>query len=158
MFNTLSMKSPLLVSLESLERGPTRLSGTLPGTIMELDGEEGIRNVGELVYELTVSKTGAEVLATGSAEAAMELECVRSGRFFSTNICESAFLRDYSIEEIGDTLDLTDDVREAVLLRIPGFPVSPEAQAEDFQPPALPGEPTDGDDSSPWSQLDNLNV
>lgn len=152
------MKPPLQVSLESLERGPTTLSGALPGSLLELDGEKEIRNVGDICYEVTVSKAGSEVLATGSVEASMELECVRSGRFFSTIVRDSAFLRDFSTEEIGETLDLTDDVREAVLLQIPGFPVSPEASSDEFELPTLPDHLTDEGGASPWSDLDNLNV
>jgi uncharacterized metal-binding protein YceD (DUF177 family) len=152
------MKAPLHVSLESLERGPTTLSGALPGSVLELEGEKEIRNVGDLSYEITVAKAGSEVLATGTVEASMELECVRSGRFFSTIIRDSAFLRDFSTEEMGETLDLTDDVREAVLLQIPGFPVSPEASSDEFELPSLPDHLKDGDGESPWNELDNLSI
>jgi len=152
------MKNPLLVSLESLEHGPTQLSGSLPGALLELKEEDGFRNMGEIQYDLTATRTGSEVLVTGSVEAPLEMECVRSGQFFSTKVQESAFLRDFSIEEIGGDFDLTDEVREAVLLQIPNYPVSPEAQSDDFELPALPSELTDDDDTSPWKDLDNLNV
>lgn len=152
------MKSPLLISLESLEHGPTVVSGALPGAVLELENGVEIRNVGDVRYELTVTRTGSEVLVTGSAEVPLELECVRSGQFFSTILRESAFLRDFSIEEIGDTFDLTDEVREAVLLQLPNFPVSPEAQSDEFELPSLPSKLTDDGGSSPWNELDNLNV
>jgi uncharacterized metal-binding protein YceD (DUF177 family) len=155
---TFPMKSPLQLSLESLEHGPTRLTGVLPGSLLGLDDEVEIRNVGEISYALTATRTGSEVLVTGSCEAPMELECVRSGQFFSTTIRESAFLRDFSIEEIGDEFDLTDEVREAVLLQLPNYPVSPEAQSDDFELPRLASDEPDDDDSSPWKDLDNLNV
>ena len=152
------MNPPLLISLESLERGPTTLSGAIPGTVLELEGEAEIRNVGDLVYDLTVERKGTEVLASGSVEASMELECVRSGLFFSTIVRDSAFLRDYSTEETGDILDLTEDVREAVLLQIPSHPVSPEAQSAEFELPKLSSEVARETDRSPWDDLDQLNL
>lgn len=152
------MKSPLHLSLESLEHGPVQLSGVLPGSILGLEDEVEIRNVGDIRYELTATRTGTEVLVTGTAEAPMELECVRSGQFFSTILRESAFLRDFSIEESGDELDLTEEVREAVLLQLPNYPVSPEAQSDEFELPSLPSRLTDDEESSPWNDLDNLNL
>jgi len=152
------MNSLLNISLESLEHGPTLLKGALPGAVLDIEQEEGIRNVGDVCYDLTVTRTGAEVLITGSVEASMELECVRSGQFFSTIIRESAFLRDFPIEETGDSLDLTEEVREAVLLQLPNFPVSPEARSEDFTLPSLPSELTDDSGASPWKDLDNLKL
>lgn len=157
------MSISLKVPLEALERGPFQLEGVLPGTVLDLEREVSIRNVGEVSYDLKAERTGGEVLVTGRVEAPMELECVRSGRFFSTTVRDSAFLRDYSTEELGDELDLTDDVREAVVIQIPGYPVSPEAQAPDFVLPRLPkeltGDAKDGDGGgSPWNQLDRLNL
>jgi uncharacterized metal-binding protein YceD (DUF177 family) len=152
------MKSPLHLSLVSLEHGPVQLSGALPGSILGLDNEVEIRNVGDIRYELTAIRTGTEVLVTGTAEAPLELECVRSGQFFSTILRESAFLRDFSIEESGDELDLTEEVREAVLLQLPNYPVSPEAQSDEFELPSLPSRLTDDEESSPWNDLDNLNL
>jgi len=134
------------------------LSGSLPGAILGLQEETEIRNVGEVSYELMVTRAGSEILVTGSAEAPLELECVRSGQFFSTILRESAFLRDFSIEEIGGDLDLTDEVREAVLLQLPNYPVSPEAQSDEFELPTLPSELTDDEEPSPWKDLDNLDV
>lgn len=156
------MSISLKVPLETLERGPFQLEGALPGTLLDLEREPSIRNVGEVAYDLKAERAGAEVLVTGRVEAAMELECVRSGRFFSTIVRDSAFLRDYSTEELGDELDLADDVREAVVIQIPSYPVSPEARSPDFELPKLPKELTAGEEDegggSPWTDLDRLKL
>jgi uncharacterized metal-binding protein YceD (DUF177 family) len=97
----------------------------------------------------------------GSVGAVMELECVRSGAFFSTKVEDSAFLRDYSMEDLGDSVDLSEDVREAVVIQIPNFPVSPEAQAADFELPKLSlnqSGDADASETSPWNDLDQLNL
>ncbi|WFB37449.1 hypothetical protein P3T73_06705 [Kiritimatiellota bacterium B12222] len=155
------MPHPLHLSLEALEKGPVTLSGELPGTFLDLEQEASIRNIGPVIYDLVADLKGKEVLVMGKIEVAMELECVRSGAFFSTIIKDSAFLRDYSTEDPTDQLDLSEDVREAVVILIPGYPVSPEAQGDDFELPALPPELTDDSNASgksPWNDLDQLNL
>lgn len=92
----------------------------------------------------------------------MELECVRSGLFFSTIVSESAFLRDYSTEDLREGVDLSEDIREALVIQIPSYPVSPEAQSPEFELPKLPSELTEDPDknavNSPWNDLDQLNL
>lgn len=156
------MSSSLHLHLATLERGPVQLEGALPGSLLELDGDPTVRNVGDVSYRLTAEKKSAEVLVQGAVEVPLELECRRSGLFFSTLVQESAFLRDYLISEVpSGMIDLTEEVREAVLLQLPTYPVSPEAQSETYVPPGLSGE--DGEDGpddgpSPWSTLDTLHL
>jgi len=147
--------------LEALENGPFRLQGSLPGTLLEMENEASVRNIGDVAYDLTAERLQQEVLIRGQVEAPMELECVRSGLFFSTIVRDSAFLRDYSIGDLKGDLDITEDVREAVVIEIPAYPVSPEAQSEEFKLPPLPRELQDDSepdpDKSPWKDLDQFS-
>jgi uncharacterized metal-binding protein YceD (DUF177 family) len=156
------MKKSLHIQMETLDKGPVQLTGTLPGRFLDLKDEPSIRNIGDISYTLTVEKTGHEILAMGSLEVPMELECVRSGLFFSTIVSESAFLRDYSTEDLREGVDLSEDIREALVIRIPAYPVSPEAQSPDFELPKLPSKLTDDSENnagnSPWNDLDQLNL
>lgn len=155
------MTTALHISLEALENGPVTLSGDLPGRFLDLDKDPSIGSVEGVSYELKAELAGAEVLVTGYVGAVLELECVRSGAFFSTKVEDSAFLRDYSTEDSGETLDLSEDVREAVVIQIPSYPVSPEAQAADFELPKLSIDQTESAESadkSPWNDLDQLNL
>jgi uncharacterized metal-binding protein YceD (DUF177 family) len=155
------MSAQLHLHTASLERGPVHLEGTLRGTVLDLGNDPFIRNVGDIAYELDAERKSTDILIRGTVQAEMELECSRSGRFFSTTVKEFAFLRDYSISECTTgVLDLTEDVREAVLLAIPTYPVSPEAQSESFTPPGVKIQSDDEPDSegSPWSALNNLDL
>ncbi len=157
------MSPPLTIPIDALERGPFHLQGELPGSLLDLEQEVSIRNVGAVRYDLTAERMNQEVLVRGTLEVSMELECVRSGLFFSTMVRDSAFLRDYSLDLPGGDLDISEDVREALVIEIPSYPVSPEADSEEFTLPSLPGEwtddraPPDADDN-PWNDLDQLNV
>lgn len=154
------MSTALTIPLDALEKGPFQLRGALPGEMLGLEGEVSIRNVGEVSYTLTAERLQQDVLVRGEVEVPMELECVRSGLFFSTIVRDSAFLRDYSLSDLEGDLDIADDVREAIVIEIPAYPVSPEAQAEDFKIPQLPQEWQDDgqpdSDASPWKDLDQF--
>jgi len=157
------MSHPLTIPLDALERGPFHLEGELPGSILDLEEEISIRNVGSVGYDLTAERMNHEVLVRGTLEVSMDLECVRSGVFFSTLVRDSAFLRDYSLDQFEGDLNISEDVREALVIEIPSYPVSPEAESEDFELPSLPGEMTDdrappGAENNPWKDLDQLDV
>lgn len=155
------MSTQLHLHTASLERGPVHLDGTLRGSVLDLGDDPFVRNVGDIVYALDAERKSTDILIRGTVRAQMELECSRSGRFFSTEVKESAFVRDYSISECSSgVIDLTVDVREAVLLAIPVYPVSPEAQSDSFIPPGVKMETDEPPDSegSPWSTLNNLKL
>ncbi len=157
----LTMTKALIFYLESLEKGPFTLSGEVPGAFLELEKDTTVRNIGPICYDLQAELSGNEVLVRGQIEVTLELECVRSGAFFSTKLSDSAFLRDYSTEDAGESLNLAEDVREAVLILIPTYPVSPEAQSADFVMPKFElggDEDVDSGEKSPWNDLDQLNL
>ena len=155
------MSAQLHLHTASLERGPLHMEGTLRGSILDLGDDPTVRNVGDIFYELDAERKSTDILIRGTVHAVLELECSRSGRFFSTEVKESAFVRDYSISECPTgVIDLTEDVREALLLAIPNYPVSPEAQDASYTPPGVKTESDDepGSEGSPWSALNNLNL
>lgn len=152
------MQANVLLHVESLDKGPVLLEGTLPGTVLELEGDPAVGRVGEVRYRLTAEKKSQEVLVTGAVSVDLELECARSGLFFSTKVEESAFLRDYSISDLQGPLDLTEEIREAVVINLPPYPVSPEAQSDDYIPPGIDKFADPGKASDTWSALDDLNL
>jgi len=155
------MTHELLLHPASLENGPLALEGVLPGAVLGLEGDPTVRVRGDVSYVLAAEKLGDQIMVRGSLEVPLELECSRSGAFFSTMCRDSTFLRHYSISEVSESIDLAEEIREAVLLGIPTYPVSPEAQSEDFVlPGVLPADapPESAPGASPWSSLDDLNL
>ena len=55
------------------------------------------------------------------------MRCARCSEFFSTIVTVSDFLRAYSAPEGTDSVDVTADLREEILLHLPGFAVCSEA-------------------------------
>lgn len=152
------MQTQVMLHIESLDKGTVVLEGVLPGRILELDGDPAIGEVGEVNYRLTAERKSNNILILGTVFVELELECARSGLFFSTKVEESAFLRDYSTSDLKGPLDLTEEIREAVVMNIPPYPVSPEAQSEDFVPPGIDKFADKGKVPDSWSALDDLNL
>jgi uncharacterized metal-binding protein YceD (DUF177 family) len=150
----------ILLPLAALREGAVHLEGELPASVVDLDDDSGVVLKSGIRYLLDAQLLGSEILVQGSAELDLELECARSGAFFSTTVGDSSFLRAYLISDVPESLDLTEEVRDAVVIEIPPFPKSPEAESEDFVLPGLSQEGQVGDAGaeSAWSALDDLDI
>ncbi|MDZ4200015.1 MAG: DUF177 domain-containing protein [Kiritimatiellia bacterium] len=91
--------------------------------VLGMEGDPDVRVESPLNYRVTVSMVRGGLLVQGRVWTRFSFACGRCGGFFSTILEDSAFLRDYPLREDQDEIDITDDLREAVLLRIPTVPL-----------------------------------
>lgn len=148
------------ISLESLEKGPVHLEGGLPKELLEVSGEPRVEPETGVMYVIDVQRLGDEILVQGRVEAELRLECARSGAFFSTLLGDSAFLRAYPIQDCSAGLELAEDLREAVVLEIPAFPVDPAVGDAPIALAGMTDDMPEDDESnpSPWNSLDALDL
>ena len=99
------------------------VEGEEPADWLDLDRDPVARPDGPVRYELTATPAGPELVVTGWVEAPLKLLCGRCAQFFSTTVRVSAFLHSYEWNEHPDFLDVSGDVREDILLEIPGYPL-----------------------------------
>ncbi|MDR0994495.1 MAG: DUF177 domain-containing protein [Verrucomicrobiota bacterium] len=139
-----------------------RVSGEEPGTLLDLAQDPVARSGGDIRYDLTIEPAGREWIVRGEVDAPVSLRCSRCAQFFSTTVRVSAFLHAYEREEHPDFLDVSDDVREDILLEIPGFPLCKEECkglcprcGRELNEGPCGCVPMDGM-LSPWSMLDGL--
>lgn len=111
------------IRLHEIKDSGLRISGSECGDILELDNAPEVAAVGDVVYDLRAQIASDELIVSGSVSCELKLECSRCGVFFSTICGDSAFLRAYRIEAGSDLVDIGDDLREAVLLGMPHFPL-----------------------------------
>jgi uncharacterized protein len=104
----------------------SRFEGEEPGSILELDGERFIRGAGDVRYSLYAQHVSGELVVSGALSVDLELACIRCADFFSTTVVDSDFLRAYPASEDVDSVDITEDMREDLVLHVPGFPVCSE--------------------------------
>jgi uncharacterized protein len=101
--------------------------GSDPASILELEGEPRVRVEGEVEYHFYAQRVSGELVVRGSMEVPVALQCARCAEFFSTTIEVSDFLRAYSAPEEADSVDVSEEMREEIVLHLPVFPVCGEA-------------------------------
>jgi uncharacterized protein len=96
------------------------LVGEEPPEVFQFDRKE-IRTASPLRYHLHASLQENELLVSGSISATFELRCVRCLEFFekSVRIDPYALLEPF---ENQTSIDLTERLREDILLDLPGYP------------------------------------
>ena len=150
---------------------PFLLEGTESSDILELlpDADPPLAPAGDIAYRLSAVMAGADLIVTGTASVPLATVCARC----LDDIRVVISVRDLCLhfEKVRDLeVDLTDDVREELLLAVPScFYCSPDCKgicpvcgtnlnhascACDRQP----AEPEPDDAPSPWDQLDALNL
>jgi len=137
--------------------------GSDPGAVMELAGDPFVKVEGDVQYTLQAQCISEELIVCGALSVDLGLKCTRCSEFFSTTVTDSDFLRAYSASREIDSVDITPDMREDLLLHIPAFPVCSEGCkglctqcGADLNKGSCDCEA--GERPSPWSALDNLDL
>jgi uncharacterized protein len=151
---------------------PYLLDGTESAEILELppDADPPLAPAGDIAYHLSAVMAGADLIVTGRASVPLATVCARCLDDIRVTIAVKDLC--FHFEKVRDLeVDLTDDVREELLLAVPScFYCSPDCkgicpmcgtnlnhgscscdtrQAEPEPDAAAP---------SPWDQLDALNL
>ena len=112
--------------------------------------EEFVRPFGGVRYRLTAQLFGRELLVRGSLEQDFDLVCSRCGEDFDDTVKVDDFVFSREIDENSPEVDLTEDVRESIILALPTYPVCSETC-----PGVVRQAPLPADDR--WNVLDRLN-
>ena len=149
---------------------PYLLEGTEPATVLELppDADPPLAPAGDIAYRLSAVMAGADLIVTGSASVPLATVCARC----LDDIRVPVSVKDlcFHFEKVKDLeVDLTEDVREELLLAVPScFYCSPDCKGicpmcganlnhETCSCGDAPAEPeADPAAPSPWDQLDAL--
>lgn len=137
--------------------------GDEPGSILQLADDPFVREPEEVRYALYAQHVSDELVVRGKLAATLDLRCTRCTEFFSTTVAVSDFLRAYPAPEGVDSVDITEDLREELLLQIPAFPVCREgckglcAQCGKNLNEGVCG-CAEEDPQGRWSALDGLNL
>ena len=98
---------------------PRRFTGEEPSAILELDQETPFQVIGDVRYTLTAQRFAADLLVRGVLEVDVRGRCARCGEFCTQTIRDKAFTCSYPLSAANELIDLTADIREAILLALP---------------------------------------
>lgn len=95
----------------------------VPASVLELEGDQRIRLDAPIHCRFLVRKVSRRLIVEGRLDLPLALECSRCAAFFSTTVTDLSFVRTYYVPEGVEYVDVTEDVREDVLLLLPPFPL-----------------------------------
>ena len=142
---------------------PRRFTGEEPAAILELDQETNFQVIGDVRYALSAQRFDADLLVRGVLEVDVRGRCARCGDEITRTIREGAFACSYPLSAANELIDLTADIREAILLALPMKFVCSEAcrglcvqcGANLNKAPCACGKPRQ---TIPWGMLDQLKL
>lgn len=118
------MKKNLTIDAATLPEEGKVFSGELDGSVFDMpDGDA--KAAGPLEYDIHVQKFDTELLVRGSLSVAMRFTCVRTLQPFVQTVAAESF--DLSLELTGNRVDLTDSLREELMVLFPDYPRCDEA-------------------------------
>lgn len=120
------MQERLIIDVSRLKQGGERIEGEVDA--IDID-EEFVHPFGGIRYSLFVQAIGDELLVRGRAEQDFDLVCSRCGKDFDTTVKAEDFTTSVELDENAEEIDLTDEIREAVLLELPNYPLCEESCA-----------------------------
>ena len=120
-----AMDERFIVDVARLERDGEEFSGVLDDSIYALD-DEYLSPFAGLRYDLFVQRLGGELLVRGSLEQDFTAACSRCGADFDFTVKVPDFVVSVEVDEKDEFTDLTNDLRESIILALPTYPVCRE--------------------------------
>ena len=113
------MKSKLEIDTTLIPEEGLALCGELDGILFELTKNDA-KSISPLHYDLFVQCFENEILLQGSLEAAFQFQCVVTNQtFLKTIFIEQSAI---ALELSGSVMDVTEALREEVLIEFPAHP------------------------------------
>lgn len=113
----------MIIQVNRLAPDGAEVEGEEPAAILEVGPGALFRVLGPVACRLHAQLVSGQLVVRGSLAVEMEFGCSKCGAFFSTTVADSSFLRAYEVPEGTESVDLTDDIREGILLHVPNYPV-----------------------------------
>ena len=156
--------NPFQFDIRNLPDDGKQVTGTLPASFFQLPEKDSAIATSPLTYDLNILRDDKDIIVTGSLEATFSLECGRCLEHFTHQVEMPDYQTEATIEK-ETTMDLTDLIREDILLTLPNFPRCENGNvdlrdcpaegrfesAESSVPLKMPGA-----DQGVWNALDQL--
>ena len=113
----------LIVDLDRLQDGGELYEGETSPEITDLnDQAELVKPKGGIFYKLNVQALGSELLVRGSLLQKFTCHCSFCDKCVDIEVKENNFIDSFEINEEISFLDLTNEIREVIILNLPAYP------------------------------------
>ena len=118
----MTMEKALTIDVARLDRDGEEVEGVLDDAVLDLH-DEYLRPFAGIRYRLSVQLAGRELLARGKLGQDFESVCSRCGADFDFTVTVPDFLASFETDEKTEIVDLTDELRQSIILALPTYPV-----------------------------------
>ena len=109
----------MVFHISQLDKAPVTLTGSEPPEFLELGEDEQFKAVSPVTYELTGSVVSGGVLVTGSCSVEIAGFCGRCLEPARRTVAADELRMFFEIDDRGEELDVSEDVRAELLLELP---------------------------------------
>jgi len=113
----------MIIELQQVGPEGARFTGTEPAALLAMEPGSTVQPGGAVGYDVQAQRAGRELVVQGTLQVPLACRCNRCAEMFSTTLTISDFLRACELSEGQERVDLADDVRDEVLLRLPHYPL-----------------------------------
>ena len=118
----MTVEDTLAIDVSRLDRDGEEVEGVLDDAVLDLH-DDYLRPFAGIRYRLSVQLAGRELLARGELEQDFEAVCSRCGADFDFTVTVPDFLASFETDEKTEIVDLTDELRQSIILALPTYPV-----------------------------------
>jgi uncharacterized protein len=111
----------MMIYTSKIPAAGASLQGEEPESILALDEADEFSANGPVSYDLYAQAVDGMLIVRGTVSAELKAACSRCTQIFSTTATDSGFLRDFPAPCGTEEVDVTEDLREAILLKLPHF-------------------------------------
>ncbi len=111
----------LTVDPRSLPAEGRRLQGSLPPAFFGLTKDDPTRPTGPLTFDLHAQRDDDNLILSGQLHAPFQFDCVRCLQPFDFEVALDSYAVEIPIEN-EQIIDLTESLREDILLALPSYP------------------------------------
>jgi uncharacterized protein len=112
------------IDASKIPAGGLDIEGEDPAEILAVEDHAGDFKVeGPVHYRLHAYVSGGELVVAGTLETRVSFQCSRCAEAFAFPIREKGFEFVHELAAADESVDLTSDMREVMLLAFPAYPV-----------------------------------
>jgi len=102
------------------------IEGEMSPEVLALEKTAGVSAESPITYSLHIQCVSNELIVTGTLSTDIRFTCSKCADPFLVKIRDASFFCEKQVEDLHETQDLTDEVRETIILDFPNYPVCQE--------------------------------
>ena len=118
----LETQGHLIVDLNRLDDGGEIYEGETSPDVVDIGDNEFVQPKGGIRYKLNIQALGTELLVRGFISQIFVCRCAGCDKSFDLEVKEDDFIDSFEIIEENAFPDLTNALREAIILDLPAYP------------------------------------